>query len=627
MGEAHRKGVIHRDIKPANILLAATGPVRITDFGVAQMEGSKDLTRTGVIMGMAAYMSPEQALGEKVDHRTDIWSFGCLLYEMLTGRGPFRRDHEQAVLMAVVHAEPEPLSALRPDVPVDLENILERCLQKNPLNRYLDVQALINDLKAVDLRDVATTSGRSPRKPSPSIAVLPFADMSPGRDQDYFAEGIAEELLNALAHIHDLRVVARTSAFALKGMNLDIREIGRKLDVKTVLEGSVRKAGNRLRITAQLINVEDGFHLWSERYDRDMADIFAIQDEITAAIVNSLKVALNLGERAALRKRSTEDPEAYSLYLKGLYFQARPSPEAYEKTLHFFQAAIDRDPGFAQTYASMGQILAFLGIYNFAPPAEMLSKAKAALQKALSLDKDLAEAHAAAGMLAYWLEWDWEAAGRSYDRALALNPGDAMAHATRGWFLVTMRQPDEAVREIKRAIELDPLMPHYYAWSIGIHRDVGRVEEALQEFARALEIDPNNGLAYHHATRAFADKGLFDEALDVHEKARNLVVFLGWTEASLAWIHHLKGDREQVERILEKMIEAKKTIEQTSSACIAIVVGCLGKGDLVFEYLDKAYEERDSLMPYSHIFTERFSPSMTTDPRFKALLARMKLDF
>jgi predicted Ser/Thr protein kinase len=247
LGEAHRKGVIHRDIKPANILLAATGPVRITDFGVAQMEGSKDLTRTGVIMGTAAYMSPEQALGEKVDHRTDIWSFGCLLYEMLTGRGPFRRDHEQAVLMAVVHAEPEPLSASRPDVPVDLESILERCLQKNPLNRYLDVQALINDLKAVDLRDVATTSGRSPRKPSPSIAVLPFADMSPDKDQDYFAEGIAEELINALAHIHDLRVVARTSAFALKGMNLDIREIGRKLDVKTVLEGSVRKAGNRLR--------------------------------------------------------------------------------------------------------------------------------------------------------------------------------------------------------------------------------------------------------------------------------------------------------------------------------------------------------------------------------------------
>jgi eukaryotic-like serine/threonine-protein kinase len=627
LGEAHRKGVIHRDIKPANILLAATGPVRITDFGVAQMEGSGGLTRTGVIMGTAAYMSPEQALGEKVDHRTDIWSFGCLLYEMLTGRSPFRRDHEQAVLMAVVHAEPEPLSVLRPDVPVDLESILERCLQKNPLNRYLDVQALINDLKAVDLRDVATTSGRSPRKPSPSIAVLPFANMSADPEQDYFAEGIAEELLNALAHIHDLRVVARTSAFALKGMNLDIREIGRKLNVKTVLEGSVRKAGNRLRITAQLISVEDGFHLWSERYDRDMADIFAIQDEITAAIVDSLKVALKLGERVALRKRSTDDPEAYNLYLKGLYFFARPSPESLEKALNCYQTAIRKDPGFAQAYAGMGQIFAFLGIYNFAPPAEMLPKAKAALEKALSLDEGLAEAHAAAGMLAHWLEWDWEAAGRSFDRALALNPGDAMAHANRGWFMVTMKRPDEAVREIKKAQELDPLMPHYYAWSIGIHRDVGRVDEALREFRKALEIDPHHGLAYWHGALAYAVSGLLDEALDTLEESRKLVVLPGWTEGVLAYVYHLKGDHERAERILDGMIEQKKTIMQTSSVMIAWVAGHLGKPDLAFEFLDRAYEERDILMASIHINCTWLWHSMTADPRYKALLAKMKLDF
>jgi len=417
-------------------------------------------------------------------------------------------------------------------------------------------------------------------------------------------------------------------------MNLDIREIGRKLDVKTVLEGSVRKAGNRLRITAQLINVEDGFHLWSERYDRDMADIFAIQDEITAAIVDSLKVALKLGERAALRKRSTEDPEAYSLYLKGLYFFARPSPEAYEKALNFFQAAIDRDPSFAQAYASMAQIFVGLGIYNFAPPAEMLPKAKAALQRALSLDRDLAEAHAAAGMLAHWLEWDWEAAGRSYDRALALNPGDAMAHAHRGWFLVTMRRPDEAVRAIKKAIELDPLLPLYYAWSVGIHSNVGSHDEALQEFARALEIDPTNGLAHFHASRAYCYSGLLDEALDAHEKSRNLVVIPGWTEVCLAWIYHLKGDRKQVERILEEMIEAKKTVKQTSAYCIAVVAGYLGKLDLAFECLDRAVAEYDILMTLIHIQAEllplhgeTLSASMTADSRFKALLARMKLDF
>jgi adenylate cyclase len=458
-----------------------------------------------------------------------------------------------------------------------------------------------------------------------SIAVLPFADMSPGKDQEYFAEGIAEELLNALAHIHDLRVVARTSAFALKGMNLDIREIGRKLNVKTVLEGSVRKAGNRLRITAQLINVEDGYHLWSERYDRDMADIFAIQDEITAAIVDSLKVTLKVGEKTALRKRSTDDPEAYNLYLKGLYFFARPSPESLERALNCYRAAIDKDPNFAQAYAGMGQVFAGMGVYHFAPPAEMLPKAKAALQKALSLDENLAEAHAAAGMLAHWLEWDWEAAARSYDRALALNPGDAMAHANRGWFMVTMKRPDEAVREIKKAQELDPLMPLYYAWSVSIHNTSGRSDEALQEFTRAMEIDPNNGLAYFHAHISYIAKGLFDEALDALEKSKKFG-FFGWGH-NAAFIYLVKGDHENAERLFEEMIETKKTIEQTSSMLIALLAWSLGKPEMAFDFLDRAYEERDILMTTIHIYVKFWTPSLTADPRFKALLAKMKLDF
>jgi adenylate cyclase len=420
----------------------------------------------------------------------------------------------------------------------------------------------------------------SPEKPpaeDKSIAVLPFANMSADPEQEYFAEGIAEELLNALAHIHDLRVVARTSAFALKGMNLDIREIGRKLNVKTVLEGSVRKAGNRLRITAQLINVEDGYHLWSERYDRDMAEIFAIQDEITATIVDRLKVTLKVGEKTALRKRSTDDPEAYNLYLKGLYFFARPSPESYEKALGFFQAAIDKDPSFALAYAGMGQILAVMGIYHFAPPAEMLPKAKAALEKALSIDENLAEAHTVAASLAYWIEWDWEAAGRHFDRALALNPGNALTHSFRGWFLVTMRRFDEAIREIKTAQELDPLMPANYAWSAGIHNNAERFDEALQEIARALEIDPNSGLAYYHAHYAYICKGLFDEGLDALEKSKKSG-FFGWGQ-NAAHIYLLKGDRAKAERLFEEMIQQKKTNPQT----IALLAWELGKLDLAFE--------------------------------------------
>jgi adenylate cyclase len=460
-----------------------------------------------------------------------------------------------------------------------------------------------------------------------SIIVLPFENISNDPEQEYFSDGLTEEIITDLSHIQELLVISRNSAMAYKGARKKTGEIAAEVNVRYVLEGSVRKAGDKLRITAQLINASDGYLLWSERFDRGMGDIFDIQDELTSSIVNHLKVKLKTGEKAMLEKHYTNNTEAYALYLKGLYFYARTSPESYEKALNCFQAAINKDPDFAQAYTGMGQVFAGMGVYSFAPPAQMLPKAKAALYKALSLDENLAEAHAVTAMLAYWFEWDWEAAGRSFDRALALNPGDAMAHAMHSMFLVTMNRPDDAIREIKKAIELDPLMPLYYAWSVMVHNCAWRFDEALLEFARAMEIDPNNGLAFFHAGATWFGKGLLDKAIETWEKGEKFVVFPGYSEGSLAIAYMFKGDLQRSQRILGDMIEQKKTINQTSSVFIAWVAGNLGKLDLAFEFLDRGYEERDIMMTLVNVVTEFYCPPMLTDPRFKALLARMKLDF
>jgi TolB-like protein/Flp pilus assembly protein TadD len=448
--------------------------------------------------------------------------------------------------------------------------------------------------------------------------------MSPDKDQDYFGEGIAEELIHAMSRIQGLHVVSRTSAFAFKGTNQDVREIGQTLNVKTILEGSIRKAGGRLRITAQLINIEDGYHLWSERFDREAVDIFAIQDEISLAIVESLKVTLRVGEKTALKKRSTDDPDAYNLYLKGLYFVARPSAEALGKALNFFQKALDRDPNFALAYAGMAQVFGSLGVMNLAPPAEMWPKAKAALKKAVSLDEDLAEAHTQIAAMALWFEWDWDAAEKSFDRALALNPGDAFSHGNYAWFLLSQKRFDEAIREAKKALALDPLMPLFYAWSVGLHTAAGRYDEALQEFAKAMEIDPKLGLAYFHAGFAYIQKGEFDTAIETLEKCKEFGVYPGWAETMLAFTYLSKGEKEKAARAFQDQLAE---VEKTTPSFVALAwqAAALGDFDQAFEFFDKAYETRDLLMPFVHVYTDLLVPALKRDPRFNELLTKMKL--
>ncbi len=625
---AHDRGVVHRDIKPANIMLGREGQIRITDFGLASLEGGVDLTHPQTILGTPAYMSPEQIRGEKAGPRTDIWSFGVTLFEMATGRRPFAAEGVGDVREEILNDAPPTPSSLRPGIPPGLDEVILGCLQKKAEERFQDVEGVLSALRSEGVRAPGGAgAGAPPANAIPSIAVLPFADMSPAKDQDYFGEGLAEELIHALARLQGIKVVARTSAFALKGMKLDLREVGKMLGAGAILEGSVRKAGNRLRVTAQLIDAATGMHIWSERYDREERDVFDIQDEISMSIVEHLKVTLPSGEKTALRKRSTADTEAYNLYLKGLYFMARPDAGSYAKALDFFRAAIDKDPGFAQAYAGMAFVFGALGIMNLAQPSEMWPKAKAAIQKALSLDGDLAEAHAVAATMAFWYEWDWDAAGRSFDRVLSLNPGDAMSHGTRGWFLMNRRRFDESIREIKKALELDPLMPLYYGWSVGLHWSASRPDEALLEFAKAMEIDPNLGLAYFHAGVAYYQKGLLDEAVEALEKGQKLFAPPGWADGMLGLIAIKKGDREKARRILREVVESKKKVKHTTSAGLAWLAAELGELDLAFELLDQGYKDRDTLMAFVHVYSEIFSPVLAADPRFKGVLAKMKLDF
>jgi serine/threonine-protein kinase len=623
LAAAHTRGVVHRDVKPGNVMLAGPRLAKITDFGLARMESASQSTKTAGVAGTPAYMSPEQAQGLPTDQRTDIWSFGCVLYEMLTGRSPFATSSGQVDVFAIVHGPAPSVAAFRPDVPAPLAAVLERCLEPNLRRRYQNASNLLADLEAVS-GGPAAPAARAARDDVPSIAVLPFADMSPDRTQEYFGEGMAEEIIHALARIEGVRVVARTSSFAVKGKGLDVREIGRVLNVGAVLEGSVRASGSRLRITAQLINVDDGFHVWSERFDREAGDVFAVQDEITVAIVDRLSVALHVGERAALRKRMPVDPEAYTLYLKGRYFQHRPAADTVQAALRCFADAIAKDPTFARAHAGVAGVWGNLAAFNLAPAAEAWPKAREAAERALALDRDVSDAHVVAASMALWYDWDWTAAEAGYKRALALNPGDAWARGCYGWFLLNRRRFDECGAAIRQALTGDPLSPLLYGFSVGLHAACGRSDEAMANFHKAVELAPTFGLPYFHAGVALVSQGRFAEAIDTVGTGTRQGLTVFWADCILGIAQAKQGHRDEAASSLARMVEQRQRAD-VSCASIAWVAACLGDFDTAFAWLDRGYEDRDGLMAWVHVYTDLFVPALARDPRFHSLLERMRL--
>ena len=618
LAAAHESGVIHRDIKPSNILIDSHGRTKIVDFGLAAVKGADQLTKTGSTMGTLGYMSPEQARGENVDHRSDLFSFGIVLYELISGKTPFAGESEAATLKNVVDKDPEPLARYKSSVPEELQRIIDKVLSKDRKLRYQHADDLLVDLKGVCRQSVSQVPAKQP-----SIAVLPFANLSADKEQEYFCDGMAEEIINALSQVAGLRVVARTSAFAFKDRHEDVREIGRILNVDNLLEGSVRQSGNRLRITAQLVKVSDGYHLWSERYDREMEDIFSIQDDISLSIVGQLKGALFGKERATSAGRHTRDVEAYNLYLQGRFFWNKRTESGIQRGLEYFLQATERDPAYGLAYAASADCYNLLGWYGVTSPKEAFPRAKSAAERALAIDGNLSEAltsHAYATML---YEWRWEEAEREFKRGIKLNPGYATGHHWYSEYLVCMGRMEEALTETNQALEFDPL-------SLIIRTSRGVVlyfsdqyDEAINHCKGVLEMDQSFVPAHYSLGLIYTMKSMCDEAISEFQIATALFGRSSLMQGALGHAYAACGKQEEARKVITELTQVSEPM-CVPYCYIAAIYADLGDKEEAFKWLTRAVTEHDAWIMFLKV--DPIWRNLRSDPRFGQLLRGMGLE-
>jgi len=652
LAEAHEHGIVHRDIKPANILIPRTGVAKIVDFGVAKLAGRTLLTRAGSPVGTVAYMSPEQAFGEDVDGRADIWSLGVVLYEMLSARMPFESAHEQGMIYSILNEEAESLSALRPDVPPQLEEVANRSLRKDPGERFQSVEEMLSELRSVKkgLETDSRPHHSLVEKVVPSIAVLPFVNMSPDRDNEYFSDGLAEEIINSLSKLEGLFVTARTSAFQFRGKDMDIREIGRQLNVRTVLEGSVRKEGKRLRVTAQLINVADGYHLWSERFDRNIKDVFAMQDEISMAVVEKLRVGLLEGEEERVTKRHTQDEEAYRLYLKGRYFWNQRVPRAMVRAVQYFQHAIDKDPRYSLPYVGIADVFNLLGEFGFVPPHDAYTLSRSLLQKAQEIDESLSDLYVSLALITYCYEWDLPLAERYARRSIELNPQNWYAHATRGEILGSQGRSEEGLEEARRSLELDPLSSMAHAFYSIMLASVNRIEEAREGMLKTIAMETDQPmLHYWMGMMQLMEPLSLARGIEHLQRAFDL----GATPACgyLGAAYALAGKKEEAMGYLEKLerIEMERFLplpmklfllfrpalrpfrsferKYVPSYLKAVAYTALDMQEEALTALEASVQSRDYLLPAFFALTELYPwmAEIRSTPRFQALRAKVRI--